>query len=59
MHFDPVCGRRMNPNRAYTKIKYEGEVYYLCCPLCQSTFEKDPENYISDDHRNKKRKKGH
>jgi len=57
MHLDPVCGLRINPNRAYAKVDYKGEVYYLCCPLCQSTFENDPEKYVAEYHRNKKRKK--
>lgn len=59
MHFDPICGRRMNPNRAYAKIRYGGEVYYLCCPLCQSTFEKDPKKYVSDRRTNKRRRNKH
>lgn len=46
MHYDPVCKRRMNPNKAYVKIHYEGEIYYLCCPLCQAEFEKDPKKYV-------------
>jgi len=46
MHHDPVCKRRMNPNKAWAKIHYQGEIYYLCCPLCQSEFEKQPKKYI-------------
>lgn len=45
-HIDPVCGKKMNPNKSYVKIKYGKETYYLCCPLCQSEFEKDPQKYI-------------
>ncbi|VAX27811.1 hypothetical protein MNBD_IGNAVI01-220 [hydrothermal vent metagenome] len=45
-HRDPVCGRKMNPNKSHAKIKYGGEIYYLCCPLCQSEFEKEPDKYI-------------
>jgi len=56
MHRDPVCGRRMNPNKAYAKIHYKGEIYYLCCPLCQSTFEQEPEKYISKQHSGRKKK---
>ena len=52
MHYDPVCGRRMNPNRAYVKLTYKGETYYLCCPECQARFEEKPENYVKrDSHR--------
>ena len=46
MKHDPVCGRRMNQNKAYVVILYEGIKYLLCCPLCQSEFEKDPGKYI-------------
>jgi YHS domain-containing protein len=47
MNRDPVCKRKMNRNKAYVMIEYKGEKYYLCCPLCQSEFEKYPEKYIS------------
>lgn len=51
MHRDPVCGRRMNPNKAYANVRYEGSTYLLCCPLCQETFESDPERYAVADRR--------
>lgn len=43
---DPVCGKKINRNKAHVKVRYEEEDYYLCCPLCQATFEKNPKNYI-------------
>ena len=43
---DPVCGQRINRNKAHIAIEYEGRTYLLCCPLCQSEFEKDPQKYI-------------
>ena len=57
MHHDPVCGRRMNPNKAYAKVAYKEEIFYLYCPLCQKAFEKNAEAYISiwHKHENKKR----
>ena len=45
---DPVCGRKMNKNKAYIIIHLNGEKYYLCCPKCQSDFEKSPEKYINN-----------
>lgn len=45
---DPVCGKKINPNKAYAKIKYEKETYYLCCPLCQSEFESDPRKFAKE-----------
>lgn len=51
---DPVCGKRINPNKAYVQIVFDGMIYYLCCPLCQGEFEKDPKKYIK---KNSKRRK--
>lgn len=48
MNRDPVCKRKMNRNKAYVTIKYKGEAHYLCCPLCQAEFEKNPEKYIAN-----------
>jgi len=45
-HVDPVCGKRMNPNKAHVVIHYEGVDYYLCCPLCQKEFEQNPDKYL-------------
>ena len=46
MDRDPVCGKKINSNKAYAKIKYNKHLYYVCCPLCQSEFEKDPAKFI-------------
>ena len=43
---DPVCGKRINRNKAHITITYKGQDYLLCCPVCQSEFEKNPEKYI-------------
>ena len=42
---DPVCGKKMNKNKAHIRITYKNKEYYLCCALCQSSFEKEPEKY--------------
>jgi len=55
MHRDPVCGRRMNPNRAHAKIMYEGVMYLLCCPRCQSEFESAPARYAAEDKRGRRK----
>lgn len=44
---DPVCGKKINPNKAYAKFRIDKEIIYLCCPLCQSTFENDPQKFIN------------
>jgi YHS domain-containing protein len=45
-HIDPVCGKRLNINKAHIVIEFEGEEYYLCCPLCQKEFERNPQKYV-------------
>lgn len=42
---DPVCGKRINRNKAHIEIEFKGETYYLCCPQCQQEFEQNPEKY--------------
>jgi YHS domain-containing protein len=42
---DPVCGKRINRNKAHIAIEHRGVTYYLCCPQCQSVFEADPDRY--------------
>jgi len=44
---DPVCGQRVNRNKTHIMLKYEGHEYPLCCPKCQSEFEKTPEKYLT------------
>jgi len=43
---DPVCGRRINRNKAHVTVYYRGEPYHLCCPLCQAMFEREPSRYL-------------
>ena len=43
---DPVCGRRVNRNKAHIIIEFKGCEYPLCCPVCQAEFERDPEMYV-------------
>ena len=44
---DPVCSAVLEPQQAYSSLKYEGETYYFCCPVCQGAFQKDPELYLT------------
>jgi len=45
MLIDPVCGKRVNRNKAHIVVEHEGVAYALCCPLCQATFEREPKSY--------------
>ncbi|NIM65846.1 MAG: YHS domain-containing protein [Candidatus Latescibacteria bacterium] len=42
---DPVCGKRINRNKAHIVIEYKNQEYLVWCPICQSEFEKDLERY--------------
>ncbi len=42
---DPVCGKRINRNKAHICIEYQEQEYRLCCPVSQATCEKEPNKY--------------
>lgn len=54
MHRDPVCGRKMNRNKAYARVEYKGKQYLLCCPVCQSEFERNPDKYLKQSNNRRK-----
>lgn len=43
---DPVCGKRVNRNKAHMTLEYKRKEYVLCCPVCQAAFEREPEKYV-------------
>ncbi len=55
--YDPVCGKRMNPNKAYATVEQDGKLFYLCCPQCQSMFEDDPDEYVRVESKKRHRKR--
>lgn len=44
---DPVCGMMVDPAKAPAKSEYKGQTYYFCAPGCKTSFDKDPEKYLS------------
>lgn len=50
IHRDPVCGKKINRQKAQTLIKYKGYGYFLCCPLCQSEFEQNSDIYAKPEY---------
>ncbi|MGE0269405.1 MAG: hypothetical protein AB7S78_13225 [Candidatus Omnitrophota bacterium] len=42
----PVSGEEIGSMGEGIKVEYNGVIYNLCCPGCESPFLKDPEKYI-------------
>ncbi|MEM3580557.1 MAG: copper-translocating P-type ATPase [Candidatus Bathyarchaeia archaeon] len=42
---DPVCGMKIDPDTAYSKIEYDGRVIYFCSRICEEEFKKNPKKY--------------
>lgn len=40
----PVTGDKVDMKNPVT-VEYKGKIYNLCCPMCISEFNKDPEKY--------------
>ncbi len=43
---DPVCGMKIEPERAYSKVEHEGYVIYFCSKNCEEKFKKNPKKYL-------------
>jgi len=43
---DPVCGMKVDPEKAKYKTVYKGKIYYFCSKWCMEEFEKDPEYHL-------------
>lgn len=47
MAMDPVCHMEVDESTARWTSEYKGQTYYFCAPGCKSSFDKDPEKYLS------------
>lgn len=47
---DPVCKMEVDPETAEWKSEHNGTTYYFCAPGCKTSFDKEPEKYLSGDH---------
>jgi Cu2+-exporting ATPase len=43
---DPVCGMEVEPERAYSKVEYEGHMVYFCSRNCEEKFKRNPKKYF-------------
>jgi YHS domain-containing protein len=44
---DPVCGMTVTKEGAAGSATYQGKTYYFCSAACKTSFEKDPQKYLS------------
>ncbi|MBO3841229.1 MAG: cadmium-translocating P-type ATPase [Candidatus Brockarchaeota archaeon] len=42
---DPVCGMKIEPETAYSRLEYSGQTVYFCSRHCEEEFRKNPEKY--------------
>jgi YHS domain-containing protein len=42
---DPVCGMRVDEEKAKYKTVNMGKTYYFCCAMCKEKFEENPHKY--------------
>lgn len=45
-HYDPVCRRKINKHQATYIYNFKNEHFLLCCPVCQTEFEKNQQGYM-------------
>lgn len=43
---DPVCGMKVNPDKAKHTFAYEGTTYFFCCGGCRAAFERSPAEFL-------------
>jgi len=43
---DPVCGMKIEPESAYSKVDYGGRTIYFCSKMCEEEFRKNPKKYV-------------
>ncbi len=44
---DPVCGMKVDPQRAAGSSEYDGKQYYFCSPGCKKQYDRDPARYVA------------
>ncbi len=44
---DPVCGMKVDPDKAEARADHAGKTYYFCCDGCRAAFVADPGKYLS------------
>jgi Cu+-exporting ATPase len=42
---DPVCGMKIEPETAYSRLEHEGHIVYFCSKHCEEEFRRNPGKY--------------
>ena len=43
---DPICGMKIDPETAFSKVEHEGQTVYFCSKACEEEFKKSPKKYL-------------
>jgi Cu+-exporting ATPase len=46
LQIDPVCGMKVDPEKATQSSNYQGKSFYFCCAGCKRKFDAAPEQYL-------------
>ncbi len=46
---DPVCGMKVEPEKAAAQMVYQEQTYYFCSTKCHAKFESNPAAYLGKD----------
>ena len=46
---DPVCGMEVTLETAQARSEYNGQTYYFHSLDCKETFDKNPEQYVTQE----------
>ena len=47
MEIDPVCGMKVDPEKAKAHFERAGKTYFFCCAGCATKFQADPAKYLA------------
>lgn len=45
---DPVCGMKVNPDKAAAQHDHQGQTYYFCSGHCATKFKANPNDYLKE-----------
>src|SRR5579864_5725431 len=47
LEIDPVCGMKVDPQKARATAEYRGKKFYFCCQGCADRFTAEPEKFLN------------